>query len=199
VGSPRFNRRRTRAFSARIARCSRSVRQSGQITPTTSPSSAMSSPVQGSRLVQRRRRPVATPACGRRIVASSVSPKTSHVPGLSQKFAGGTFRRRRVSRPGHDERGVWRCLGKPICSLTKEVARSSRAPPTFVSACKSLPVAHLGREEHPPTGGQGTSREQADAGQGSVLARSPSGTGRPAAQFRPLPTWHEADCRPPCA
>jgi hypothetical protein len=37
-GSPRFNRRRTRAFSARIARCSRSVRQSGQITPTTSPS-----------------------------------------------------------------------------------------------------------------------------------------------------------------
>jgi hypothetical protein len=36
---PRFNRRSTLAFSARISRCSRSVRQSGQITPTTSPSS----------------------------------------------------------------------------------------------------------------------------------------------------------------
>ena len=42
-GSPRFNRLMTRAFSAWIARCSRSVRQSGQRTPKTSPSSVISS------------------------------------------------------------------------------------------------------------------------------------------------------------
>jgi hypothetical protein len=38
-GSPRFNRRKTRAFSAWIARCSRSVRHPSHMTPTTSPSS----------------------------------------------------------------------------------------------------------------------------------------------------------------
>jgi len=36
-GSPRFKSRIMRALSARIDRCSRSVRQSGQITPTISP------------------------------------------------------------------------------------------------------------------------------------------------------------------